>query len=387
MKIILKNCRLTNGRIVDILVEGSKIIKVSKKIEIHEDQNEIQTFDVRNMLVMPGMIDVHTHMRDFDLAYKEDYHSGSFSCLSNGITTFCDMPNSKPETTTLKRLEEKIDRMSYSCVNCFPYIGIDINSTLKEVKLMLKKAKGIKIFLNNTTGDMKIDLSKINAKIFELDTLYLFHAEGSQILDIIDIIKNRDTRIHICHISSKLEFKNVLKLKKHFNNVTFEVCPHHLLFNENSILDKNISMVKPSLKSEEDRLFLINKFINKKINIVASDHAPHLLYEKTQGAYGFPGVETILKILLTICKKYHISLSYIEKIFSFNPAKLIQEELLGKISPNYQADIIVVDEDYENIINENDISSKCQWSPYTNEKLYGRVLLTMVKGVVKYDRL
>ena len=359
MKILLNNCKLHDGNIVNILIKNKKINKISSKKIISNKIDKI--IDIENRLILPGMIDIHTHMRDFNLSYKETFQTGSNACIRNGITTFCDMPNSNPSTTTIDILDKKINLSTNLDIKPYFFIGLDENSNYKNVKKMCQKAKGIKIFLNESTGKMNFDLSKLDEKIFDINTLYLFHAENKSILDIPKYIKNPNRRVHVCHISSKQEYEYVQELKKIYKKLTYEFAPHHMFLDINSIKNENISKVKPFLKNLEDKEFILNKFISDNKVIYATDHAPHTIEEKKEkGLYGFPGVDTSLKLLINLVKDNKITYEKIINSYSYLPSKILELKKVGKIQKNFFANIIVINENYNHRIKNDDILSKCK---------------------------
>lgn len=384
MKTVIKNAKLSTGDIVDILIKDDIIENICLPGKINT--RKLNIIDAKNNYVLAGMIDMHTHMRDLNQSHKETFYSGSVACYKNGITLFCDMPNSKPTTTSMKNLNLKLMFMKQSLVEAKCYIGLDNNSTYKEVKQMLKYAIGIKIFLNETTGSMNFDLTKLDKKIFNLDTLYLFHAENDDILKIKDLFSNNNTRIHICHVSSKKEYENVLLLKQIFNNLTYEFAPHHLILNDSIFKNQKLNKVKPSLKSKDDQEFILSKFIEDDSAIYATDHAPHLLREKLESTcYGYPGIDTALYILLKMFNKQMISMQKIEQCYSTNPANALGLIKYGKIKKGYKANLIIIDPTYKFNLKNDRIYSKCNWSPFINTNLYGRVIKTIINGKVIGD--
>ncbi len=384
MKILLNNCKLYDGSIVNILIKDKKINKVSSNEIISKNINKI--VDLQNKLVLPGMVDIHTHMRDFNLSYKETFKTGSNACIKNGITTFCDMPNSIPPTTTIEMLNKKIDLSINLNIKAYFFIGLDEKSNYKDVKKMCKKAKGIKIFLNESTGKMNFNLSNLDKRIFNINTLYLFHAENESILDIPKYIKNINRKIHICHISSKKEYEYAKELKKTYKNLTYEFAPHHMFLDINSIKNENISKVKPFLKSKEDKEFILNQFILDDQVIYATDHAPHTIEEKIEkGLYGFPGVDTSLKLLINLVKENKIDYQKIINAYSYLPSKILGLKKVGKIQKNFLANIIVIDENYNHKIKNEDILSKSKWTPFENWKFSSKVIKTIYNGKIIYE--
>lgn len=379
MKTVITNALLDNGKKVDIIIE-KEFIKTIKESCNNKYTKNYKIINANGNIVLPGMIDIHVHMRDFNQSHKETHETGQKACIENGITCYFDMPNSIPNVTNLKSVLDKEKKMSKNIIDSYQYIGLNKNSKYEEIIKCLKYAKGIKIFLNETTGNMEFDLSKLDERIFELDTVYLFHAEDDRILDIKNIIKNKKTKIHICHISTEKEYNNVQKLKKHFNNITYEFTPHHL-FLSSLKKPKMLEYVKPSLKNKKEQKKLLKIFSKDSNAILATDHAPHLLEEKFEKkTYGFAGIDTSLKVLLTLAKKKKISYKKISDSYSRLPATLMGLYKVGEIREGFYANLIIVDKNYKEKIKNEKIISKCKWTIFENVKLYGKVVATIFHG-------
>ena len=345
--IILKNGTDVFGKKIEILINGEIIEKISENIEEKEFLNKenVKIIDVEKKLIMPGVIDVHTHMREPGVTYKEDFETGSRACAKAGITTFYDMPNTIPTTTTLESLQEKKKLASEkSIVNFGMHFGGSKNDNVEEIKKVLKnsEANTVKIFMNVTTGEMLIEDDEILKKVFENSKLVLVHAENEMIDKALKLNKDYGNGLYVCHIPSKEELIKVLNAKKDkdFNNekhpIYAEVTPHHLFLNEeireSTKRNKMLLRMKPELRTKADNEFLWEALNNGEIDTIGTDHAPHLISEKLEKiTFGMPGVETSLALMLNAYNEKRVKLETIQKMMGENPAKIMKIRKRGKL--------------------------------------------------------
>ena len=400
--IILKNGIDVFGKKIEILINGEIIQKISENIDESRFENNENTkiIDIEGKLVMPGIIDVHTHMREPGITYKEDFATGSRACAKAGVTTFYDMPNTIPTTTTLENLlEKKKLAREKSIVNFGFHFGGSKNDNVEEIKKVLSsgEANTVKIFMNVTTGEMLIEDDEILKKVFKNSKLVLVHAENEMIDKAIELNKNCGKGLYVCHIPSKNELKKVINAKK--NNelntkehpIYAEVTPHHLFLNteirESTERNKMLLRMKPELREKSDNEFLWEAINRGEIDTIGTDHAPHLISEKLEKiTFGMPGVETSLALMINAFNEGRISLEMIQKLMCENPAKIMKIEKRGKLEEGFFADIIIVDTQKEWIVAVDDtIESKCGWTPYENWKLKGKNTLTIVNGEIVYE--
>ena len=400
--IILKNGIDVFGNKIEILINDEIIEKISENIDESRFKNNknVRIIDVEEKLIMPGVIDVHTHMREPGITYKEDFTTGSRACAKAGITTFYDMPNTIPTTTTLENLLEKKKLASKkSIVNFGFHFGGSKNDNVEEIKKVLRngEANTVKIFMNVTTGDMLIEDDKILKKVFENSELVLVHAENEMIDKAIELNKNYGKGLYVCHIPSAEELKKVISTKKNKelntkeHPIYAEVTPHHLFLNteirESTERNKMLLRMKPELREKSDNEFLWKAINQGEVDTIGTDHAPHLISEKLEKiTFGMPGVETSLALIINASNEGKISLETIQKLMCENPAKIMKIEKRGKLQEGFFADIIVVDTQKDWIVGVDDtIESKCGWTPYENWKLKGKNTMTIVNGKIIYE--
>ena len=400
--IILQNGTDVLENKIEILINGEIIEEISENIDESKFKNNenVRIIDVEDKLVMPGIIDVHTHMREPGITYKEDFTTGSRACAKAGITTFYDMPNTIPTTTTLENLLEKKKLAGEkSIVNFGFHFGGSKNDNVEEIKKVLKNGdvNTVKIFMNVTTGEMLIEDDEVLKKVFGNSKLVLVHAENEMIDKAIELNKNYGRGLYVCHIPSAEELKKVINAKR--NNelntkehpVYAEVTPHHLFLNteirESTERNKMLLRMKPELREKSDNEFLWKAINRGEVDTIGTDHAPHLISEKLEKiTFGMPGVETSLALMINASNEGKISLEAIQKLMCENPAKIMKIEKRGKLQEGFFADIIVVDTQKEWIVGVDDtIESKCGWTPYENWKLKGKNTMTIVNGKIVYE--
>lgn len=401
----LKDGEDVHGNKIELLILDDKIDKISEGFSEEEIKNigkneKLEIIDLKGKTVMPGVIDVHTHMREPGITAKEDFATGSRACAKAGVTTFYDMPNTIPTTTTLEALKDKKKLASEkSIVNYGFHFGGSRNNNIDEIKKVLeaKEANTVKIFMNVTTGEMLIEDEDILKNVFKNSKLVLVHAENEMIDKAVEYNKNYGNGLYVCHIPSKEELKKVLEAKKNSelntekHPVYAEVTPHHLFLNEeireSTDRNKMLLRMKPELRTKKDNEFLWEALNNGEVDTIGTDHAPHLISEKLEKiTFGMPGVETSLALMLNAYNEGKVKLEMIQKLMSENPARIMKISKRGKLEEGYYADVIAVDLDKEWIVGVDDtIESKCGWTPYENWKLKGKNVLTIVNGKVVYQ--
>jgi len=364
----------------DILVHNGKI----KQIESIIPEKDVKLFvDLKNKIVLPGIIDPHVHFREPGLTHKEDWATGSRAAVKGGVTTVLDMPNTKPATISVELLQEKRKLAAEKSIVNF---GFHFGSTAGNVE-EIKKAKNIpsvKVFMDATTGNMLIQDKTVLNMIFSATKTISAHAEDKSVVKAINITKDIGNRLYLCHISTKQELYYI----KQAGNVFCEVTPHHLFLTEEDYNKKgSLAMMKPMLKTKEDQIALWKGIEEGIVNTIGSDHAPHTIEEKESDnpAYGVPGVETLLPLMLNAVNEGKISLARVQKLTSENPAKIFGIKNKGKIQVGYDADLTIIDMEKEQKVQNKDMLTKCKWTPFDGMKLKGWPVMTIVNGNIIYD--
>ncbi len=372
---LLKNCRLPDGKVKDIEIKEGKIINIKENIETTYPVDKI--IDIKNNLTIPGIIDPHCHFREPGMTHKEDLHTGSKSTAAGGITTFFDMPNTEPPTTTNKLLEEKRELGKKSITNYGFHFGA-ASDNIHEIK----KAKNIastKLFMNITTGKLLIENEKDIKNVFLASKTVSVHAEEEMVERAIKFSKATEKKLYLCHISTKNELEIIKKHKD--KNIFAEVTPHHLFLNQSKDKD-NFTKMKPPLRTEEDRLALWKAIESGLIDTIGTDHAPHTIKEKNQKEtiFGVPGCETMLPLMLNEVNKGNITIQKLIELCCHKPAEIFGIKNKGRLEKGYDADITIIDLDKETTIQGNKLFTKCKWSPFEGLKLKGKPVMTIING-------
>jgi len=370
-------------------IEDGKISAIKKILKADE------RLDFGNKLILPAGIDIHIHFRDPGFTNKEDFSSGSISAAFGGISCVFDMPNTTPQTTSLKEINNKINLASKkSFIDFGVYCGVT-NNNINDVESLATKCSGFKIYLGSSTNTLLFDKKNIKyalEKISLTNKPVLFHAEDEELLlknkkvenNLIDHIKSRPSicevnsikdilkdsqkmnlKIHICHISS---IEGLELLKNRPRNITCGLTPHHALLSaeKNNFL-QTFYKVNPPIRSIFDKESLFNAAKNGIVDVIESDHAPHTTKEKEtifdKAPSGMPGVETMLPLFLFLAKKEVISFSKVISLICEKPAELLNIPK-GHIQIGKDADLIVVDIKKVTKIKSESLHSKCRWSAF-----------------------
>ena len=383
--------------------------------------------DAKGKWLIPGAIDDQVHFRDPGLTHKGDLYSESKAAIAGGVTSFMDMPNTVPQTTTRTLLDEKIELASgKSLANFAFYIGATNNNLTELQTVDTHLTCGIKVFLGASTGNMLVDDPLALDGIFRIRRLPIaVHAEDEGIIrqnlevyrkqfgdDIpmefhplirsaeacyksssfaVELARRHHTHLHLIHLSTARELYLLEKpgpVKDKL--ITSEVCVHHLWFDDKDYADKG-ALIKwnPAIKSEEDKEALVQALIDDRIDIVATDHAPHTLSEKdniyTKTPSGAPMVQHSLPVMLEFHHKNQIPVEKIVEKMCHTPAALFRLRNRGYIREGYFADLVLIDPDDPWTVNPYNILYKCGWSPLQDTNLRSRVTHTFVNGNLVYD--
>jgi dihydroorotase len=406
------------GNLIDagISVDQGKIVKVAKLPNLPASDN---TVDCKNMLMIPGLVDVHVHLRDLDFSYKEDFSTGTQAAIIGGVTTVFDMPNTLPPTVSAERLKEKISKattMIYSNVGFFGALSLEP----RETSMMAKQgAIGFKLYLNDAQYDalrgkelfMKV-LKPVESSGVPLsvhaefpqepiskrtqqntkDEIELFKKthtpkiEAQAVSMCLNMAKDSGTHVHICHLSTKSALDLVYKAKLESAPVSAEATPHHLLLSDKELksLGSYAKMVPP-LRTARDVESLMEGLTNGTIDIIASDHAPHTIEEKRQrfidAPSGIPGLETMLPLMLTEMLEGRITLKRLIQAMSENPSNLFKLRGRGRIEEGYNADLVLVDLHVEKRIEAQSFRSKAKYTPFEGRVVRGAPVLTILNGI------
>ena len=389
---LVKNCKLVvenNQEIIrDILIEDGVITKIDENIQA--EGHEI--VDAQSNYVLPGIIDVHTHMRDPGLTHKEDFTSGSKACARGGVTTFIDMPNTIPVTVTEKALMDKKDIMvGRSYVDYGFHFGGSKKDNSEEIKKVLDKVASTKIFLNMSTGDMLIENEKVVENIFRESKIISVHAEEGMVEKAIEFCKKYDKELYLCHLSKASEIELLKQAKAEGVKVFGEVTPHHLFLNVDDVnateRSKMLLRMKPELKEKSDNEALWKALADGTLDSIGTDHAPHLIEEKlAKLTYGVPSVENSLEMMLNGVKENRITFERLIEVMCKNPAKIFKIKNKGNIAVGYDGDLVIVDINDNSPIKDDKVITKANWTPFENCNRGGRVLTTILRGEIVYNK-
>lgn len=425
-KILLKNGKVINEGSIseyDVLVEGDYISKIASDIS---DANA-RVIDLKGNYILPGIIDDQVHFREPGLTYKGNIATESRAAIGGGITTFMEQPNTNPQTTTIKKLEEKFAMASQSSFANYSFLFGGTNDNLEELKKLDKNAcSGVKLFLGSSTGNMLVDDEKVIESIFRStemvisvhcedettirENLKKYKAKYGDAIPIeyhpiirseeacylssskaIGLAEKTGARLHVFHLSTGKEtslFRNDIPLEQ--KKITAEVCIHHLWFSDADYKEKG-TLIKwnPAVKTAQDRDMLWTALLDDRIDVIATDHAPHLLTEKdnpyTQAPSGGPLVQHALPAMLEKYLDGKIGLEKLVEKMCHNPAKLFQIEKRGFVKEGFFADLAVVDVNNSWKVSKDNIAYKCGWSPFEGNTFRSRVTHTLVNGHLAYE--
>jgi len=425
---LIKNAFLVNEGLIekkDILIKGEFIFEISDSItEIPENTRII---NAKNKYILPGLIDDQVHFREPGLTHKADIASESRAAVAGGITSYIEMPNTNPQATTQKLLEEKFKIAKKNSYANYSFMFGGTNDNLEELlKTDPKNVAAIKIFLGSSTGNMLVDNEEVLEKIFSSTKMLIaVHCEDEETIknnlakeiavygeDIpiekhpvirseeacylssskaIALAKKTGARLHVFHLSTAREtnlFTNKIPLEE--KKITAEVCVHHLWFDD-SDYEKKGTLIKwnPAVKTKRDKEELWRALLDDRLDVIATDHAPHTLNEKqqiyTKAPSGGPLVQHALVAMLEAVKNKKLSLEKLVEKMCHNPAILFKIEKRGFIRKGYYADLVLVDTHKEQIITKENILYKCKWSPFEGSKFSSTISHTFVNGNLIYN--
>lgn len=329
-------------------------------------------------ITLPGLIDIHVHLRDPGQTQKEDFTSGTSAAIAGGFTTVVDMPNNATPITTIERLDEKIAIAKEKAVGDIGFHYGSLGDNLDTFEEAAKKAIGLKLYLNNTTGGYLLDAAHLKEiyAAWPKESVVLLHVEEDVIDIAIESMQGIERPVHVCHMPSKEILSKIIAAKQQGLPITCGVCPHHLFLTSDDVQRLGVyGDMLPSLKTREDQEYLWDHLDD--IDIFESDHAPHTREEKEAGAHGVPGLETTLPLLLTAMKQGKITLEQIiDKCFTA-PARIFN-------LPTDDATSIEVDMS-PFVIKDEDLQTKVKWSPFSGQEVYGKVTKVVLHGEAVYE--
>ena len=426
MKKLLKNAQIVNEGSVqtaDVLIEGDRISKIAPSLQ----DSEAVVIDLTGKFLMPGVVDDQVHFREPGLTHKGRIYTEAKAAVAGGITSFMEMPNTKPQALTQALLEDKYEIGAKDSLANYSFFMGASNENIEEVlKTDPKRVAGIKIFMGSSTGNMLVDDQEVlNAIFSSCDMLIAVHcedeatirantakmkAEFGEDLPIryhpvirnveacykssslaVRLAKEHNTRLHILHISTEKEtelFRNDIPLEE--KRITAEACVHHLWFDDSNYDEKGTYIKwNPAVKSAADREGVWKALLDDRIDIIATDHAPHTQEEKDNTYFNAPsGGPLVQHALVALLEFYHqgkVSLEWIVNKMCHAPATCFQLKERGFIRPGYFADLVVVDLEKSWRVEKDNILYDCGWSPFEGETFKSSVEKTFVNGNLVYD--
>lgn len=425
---LIKNAQVINdGKIVtaDVLIRGQRIERVDPSIEVKFKVNEI---NASGLYLMPGIIDDQVHFREPGLTHKANIYTEAKAAVAGGTTSFMEMPNVNPATLTIDLLEQKYEiGKQNSLANYSFFMGTSLTNYEELLKVDRNTVCGIKIFMGSSTGNMLVDDPELLERIFSerSDILIATHCEDDKLVNertqmykerygdnipfechaeirneevcynsssfAVQLAKKHNTRLHILHISTEKEiglFRNDIPLKD--KRITSEVCVHHLWFDKGDY-DRLGSKIKcnPAIKEAHHKKALFAALLDNHLDIIATDHAPHTLEEKSQSYLkapsGLPLVQHSLNVMLEFYQQGKISLERIVEKMCHAPATCFQVKERGYLHEGYFADMVLIDVNRQWTVEPENIYYKCGWSPFENETFTGQVQKTFVNGHIAYN--
>ena len=426
MLTLIKNASIVNqGKIFisDLLIEDERIKQISERI----DENSDIEIDATGKYLFPGIIDDQVHFREPGLTHKANICTESKAAIAGGITSYMEMPNTNPQTLTQELLEQKFKIAEEdSLANFTFFMGVSNNNLEEVLKTDPKTVGAIKIFMGSSTGDMLVDDRKVLEEIFsKTPMLIAVHCEDENIIQeniakakeifgeevpisehpnirseeacfksssfAVELAKKHNSRLHVFHLSTEKEIKlfdNTIPLSE--KRITAEVCIHHLWFDESDYQEKG-TLIKwnPAVKKKSDQKALFQALLDDKLDVIASDHAPHTLEEKKNPYFkspsGGPLVQHTLPAMLEFYKNGKITLEKMVEKMCHNPAICFQIEDRGFVKEGFFADLVLVDLEKSWEVTKENILYKCGWSPFEGQNFHSTITHTFVNGHIAYE--
>ena len=424
-KLLIKNAMLVNEgetRETDVLVEDERIARIDPGI----GAGDATVIDADGAFLLPGMIDDQVHFREPGLTQKGDLETESRAAVAGGITSFMDMPNVNPLTTTRSALADKYERAAGRCAANYGFYLGATNTNIEQIKaLQVDEACGIKVFMGASTGDMLVDDRQALELIFEhAPVMVVTHCEDTPtILDneararaefgedvpmtehprirsadacwksstlATDLARRHDALLHVLHLTTAVEMELFSPAHRSEKRVTAEVCVHHLWFDEGRYDELGTAIkCNPAIKSAEDREALVAALNEGRIDIVATDHAPHTRSEKNNTYFkapaGLPLVQHVLPVLFDLVEKGELTPQLVVDRTAHAPADIFGVQERGYVREGYFADLVIVDPTEPYTVTPESLLAKCGWSPFEGHRFSSSVTATIVNGVIAYQ--
>ena len=424
-KILISNARLVNEgecREVDVLIAGQRIERIAAAIPADKDTRVI---DARGRHLLPGMIDDQVHFREPGLSYKADIASESTAAVAGGVTSFMEMPNVMPPTTDRSALTDKYARAAGSSIANYSFYLGATNDNIEVIRALEPgEACGVKVFMGASTGKMLVDDPSALDRIFaETPLLVATHCEDTPMIEAqeerfrarygedvpmsahpeirsaeacyassslaVDLARRHGTRLHVLHLSTARELELFEPGPCAGKRITAEVCVHHLTFDDSEYETLGAQIkCNPAIKTRADREALINALGDGRIDVVATDHAPHTWDEKQrpyfQAPSGLPLIQHVLIALLELYHNGHLSLEAVAEKTSHSVAQCFGIRERGFVREGYWADLVLVDVNAVRTVNAGDLLYKCAWSPFEGRRFRSSIAATIVSGQLAY---
>ncbi len=413
--------------VASVLVVGDTISTIYTDESYLDIEDHIETvIDATGKWLLPGVIDDQVHFREPGLTHKADINTESMAAVAGGVTSFMDMPNTKPPTVTLDDLEKKFSRAAQtSLANYSFYLGATNENIDVICDADYHRVCGVKLFMGSSTGNMLVDNSVALARIFaESPALVAAHCEKEEIIkanraryiaevgenlgveyhplirsaeacyesssEAVELAVKYNARLHLLHLSTAKELSLLGDGPIEEKRITGEVCVHHLFFNDSDYARYgNLIKWNPAIKSEQDCLALLDAVCSGRLDVVATDHAPHLMAEKQgsclEAASGGPLIQHSLQVMLEKVVQGALPLTTVVERMCHAPARLFRIERRGFIRPGYFADMVLVDPSKSYTVTSENILSKCCWSPFIDHTFPVSIDTTLVNGVIAYS--
>ena len=390
----------------DILIEGERIVSVGQGLAAEAPR--ARQVEAGGLLILPGLIDVHVHLREPGGEHKEDFHTGTCAALAGGVTTVLAMPNTNPPVINRRTLKEALRRADAKAVCDYGlYVGATEDNA--EEAARLGEAIALKMYMGSSTGNLLVDRFPgqiAHFKTYPKDRILAVHAEDEEavrhyasggvrrppicaalgVARAITLAEQTGRRLHLCHVSTAYELALIRDARQRGAQITCEVTPHHLfLSTEDECRLGDLARVNPPLRGVEDIAALWEGL--GEVDMIATDHAPHTLEEKHSAAppSGMPGLETMLPLLLTAVHEGRLSLPDIVRLTASGPARAFRLAHKGAIAPGYDADLTLVDFDAEWVIDNSSLYTRCGWSPFAGRTVRGRVVRVYLRGRLAFE--